>query len=271
MPDIKKIKANLHEIIFGTSTPAGRYFDLGLLVLILISIITVMLESVPSFRAAYGNWFIIIEWIITILFTLEYLTRIWIVERTWQYVFSFYGIIDLLSILPTFLGLFWAGGNKGLIALRGLRLLRIFKILHLPKYLDESKTIMLALKNSRQKISVFLMTVIAIVIVVATLMYSIEGPENGFTSIPESLYWSVVTITTVGYGDIAPQTALGKMIASILMLVGYAIIAVPTGIVTVSIQEARKKTKKTKQCPACHYITEEMEAAYCSRCGTKLK
>ncbi len=267
---MRKLKTKLYHIIFGTESFGGRFFDLSLLVLILISILTVILESVPSYDRKYGEWFNIIEWSITILFSLEYIIRIWVLKKPIRYIFSFYGIIDFLSILPSFIGLFWTG-TQGLIVLRGLRLLRIFRILHLPKYSEESRTILLALQNSRHKISIFLMTVIAIVVIVATLMYSVEGPENGFTSIPESLYWSIVTITTVGYGDVAPQTAAGKMIASILMLLGYAIIAVPTGIVTASFSEAKKQKEESNVCPKCGLTVKNEKANYCEFCGTPLR
>ena len=267
---MKRLKKELYRIIFGTASSGGRFFDLSLLVLILISILSVMLESVPSYHDKYGDWFEIMEWTITILFSIEYIVRIWVLKKPIRYIFSFYGIIDFLSILPSFDGLYWTG-TQGLLVLRGLRLLRIFRILHLPKYSEESKAILLALQNSRHKISVFLMTVVAIVVIVATLMYSVEGPENGFTSIPESLYWSIVTITTVGYGDVAPQTAAGKMIASVLMLLGYAIIAVPTGIVTASFQEMKNKKNNIDECPNCRHKIEDDTASFCGFCGGSLR
>jgi voltage-gated potassium channel len=264
--DMNKLKNELYSIIFGTDTKAGRFFDLSLLFLILLSIFIVMLESVPYYNAKYSATFEILEWGITILFFVEYIIRIWVLDKPFGYIFSFYGVIDFLSILPSFAALFMTG-TRGLIVLRGMRLIRVFRILHLPKYSEEGRLIVKSLSKSRHKISVFLMTVIAIVIIVATLMYSIEGPENGFTSIPESLYWSVVTITTVGYGDIAPHTAVGKFIASILMLLGYAIIAVPTGIVTASYHEVRQETLRKKQCQRCGNEKNDHDARYCSRCG----
>ncbi len=262
---MEKIKNRLNRIIFGTDTLAGRLFDLALLGLIVLSIIIVMLESIAAYRLRYHRFLEIAEWTITILFFIEYLLRIWILDKPWKYILSFYGIIDFLSILPSFAALLMTG-TRGLIVLRAMRLIRIFRILHLPKYSEEGRLIIKSLHNSRHKIIVFLMTVIAIVIIVATLMYSIEGQQNGFNSIPESLYWAIVTITTVGYGDIAPQTATGKIIASILMLLGYAIIAVPTGIVSASYQELRRKEKGQKECPRCG--TENISVArYCHRCG----
>ncbi len=261
----KRIRTQLYEIIFGTETFGGKLFDLLLLVVILISVFTVMLETVPSIGNRYKQLFDTIEWTVTILFSIEYLIRIWIVPKPFQYIFSFYGIIDLLSLSPTYLGVFFRVEHS-LMIVRSLRLIRIFRILNLPSYSVAGKIIWSSLKSARQKIIVFLVAVITIVFVIGTLMYLIEGPENGFTSIPESIYWAVVTITTVGYGDIAPHTPLGKFLSTLLMLTGYSVIAVPTGIVTVALS---KEKPDTKTCPHCH-TENDADANFCKICGQKL-
>ncbi len=265
---IKKVRAKLYEIIFGTDTFGGKLFDLLLLVVILISVITVMLETVPSIGNKYGYIFDTIEWTVTILFSIEYLVRIWIVPKPFKYIFSFYGIIDLLSLSPTYLGIFFRVEHS-LMVIRSLRLIRIFRILNLPSYSVAGKIIWSSLKSARQKIIVFLVAVITIVFVIGTLMYLIEGPENGFSSIPESIYWAVVTITTVGYGDIAPHTPLGKFLSTLLMLTGYSVIAVPTGIVTVALSKD-SKMQKTKVCPRCK-TENDSDANYCKICGERLE
>lgn len=229
--DMKTWQQKLHDIIFGYETFAGKLFDVVLLIVIILSVIAVMLESVTSIAIDYGRQLRTIEWIFTILFAFEYIGRIASSPRKRKYVFSFMGIIDLLAILPTFISFFVAGAQT-LLIIRFIRLVRVFRILKLSRYMKGANLLRQALINSKHKIIVFFGSIIIIVVVVGTLMYLIEHGENGFSSIPRSIYWAIVTITTVGYGDIAPVTVLGQAIASLLMIVGYAIIAVPTGIVT---------------------------------------
>jgi len=261
-----KLKAKAYDIIFEADTNAGRNFDVGLLIVILLSIIIVMLESVPSIKKDYESLLKATEWVVTGIFTLEYLTRILIVKKPLKYIFSFFGIIDLLSIMPTFLSLF-IGVNHGLTVIRALRLLRIFRVLHLPKYLNESKTIGLALIKSRHKISVFFFTIVVLVLIIGTIMYLVEGKESGFTSIPQSVYWAIVTITTVGYGDIAPITVTGKVIASFMMIIGYAIIAVPTGIITAQLTNTKEVDLAARVCQNCFNEGHTDDALYCKHCG----
>lgn len=262
------LKHKLYDIIFEADTPTGKLFDIVLLVVILLSILLVMLESVASINSAYGTELRIAEWIITGIFTLEYFTRLFVVKRPIKYVYSFFGVIDLLSILPSYLALFITGGVHGLAVIRALRLLRIFRILKLSRYTNEGNILIEALKESRQKLSVFLFGVLTIVIIVGAIMYIVEGPEHGFTSIPESIYWAIVTITTVGYGDIFPQTELGKVISSVLMIMGYAIIAIPTGIVTVNLKCKSKIT--TQVCPYCLKEGHDEDAIFCKYCSKEL-
>ncbi len=278
---IEKLKAKLSEIIFGVSTPAGRGFDIALIILIVLSILMVILESVPAYHAKYGKIFNVIEWIITVFFTIEYVLRIWIIDRPSHYIFSFYGIIDFLSILPSFLGLHFGKAN-GLSVIRGLRLLRIFRILKLNRYSNASSVLINSLRASTTKISVFLFAVIMLVVIIGTLMYLIEGGTNGFTSIPKGIYWAIVTLTTVGYGDIAPVTPLGQFLASIVMILGYGIIAVPTGIVTAEMtnQKGQKSSNKNaknssnfenRECPECGKRGHRKTAKYCYHCGGHLQ
>ena len=224
-------KRTLHEVIFEAETPAGKNFDVALLWLIIISIFVVMLESVDSLWQQFGFMFSGLEWFFTILFTLEYVVRLITVKRPWKYAVSFFGIVDLLSIIPTYLSIVFVGSHY-LLVIRTLRLLRVFRVLKLGRMMSESQALLQALQASRHKIMVFLSTVLAMVVILGTTMYMIEGGENGFTSIPRSIYWAIVTLTTVGYGDIAPRTVIGQALASMVMIIGYAIIAVPTGIVT---------------------------------------
>lgn len=271
----KLLKDKLREIIFGVSTPAGRAFDVVLVVLIFLSISLVMLESVPSIQKEYGDLFYVLEWTITIFFTVEYLLRVWIVNKSSLYIFSFYGIIDLLAILPSFIGIFIAN-THGLMVIRGLRLLRIFRILKLTRYTKESSVLLESLKASRAKISVFLFAVLMMVIIIGTLMYIIEGEASGFISIPKSIYWAIVTLTTVGYGDMAPTTNLGQFLASFVMIIGYGVIAVPTGIVSAEMSRQtnadRQKTelKGQKKCKKCGTKIENDKAKYCFLCGEKI-
>lgn len=267
----KNWKHKLHEIIYEADTPAGKWFDLTLLVLIIASIAVVMLETIPSVGVRYAHELDITEWVITILFTIEYIARIVSIKKPKEYIFSFYGIIDLLSTIPKYLSLFFVGSHA-LIALRALRLLRVFRILKLARFIGEGNQMSTALKASRARISVFLLAVFMLCIILGTIMYMIEGgSDSGFTSIPRSVYWAIVTLTTVGYGDIAPVTGLGQFIASIIMILGYAIIAVPTGIVT---SEMAKKNNKvhlnTQNCSSCSSSNHRDDARFCYDCGHKL-
>lgn len=261
-------RRRLHEIVFESDTRAGKAFDLMLICLILLSILVVILESVKSVREEYGETLLIIEWFFTILFSVEYVLRLISVRRPLLYALSFYGLIDLMAILPTYISLF-VPGTHYLLVIRVLRLLRIFRILKLTEYLTEAQVIMTALRASRRKISVFLLAVLALTVVVGSAIYVIEGEENGFTDIPTSIYWAIVTLTTVGYGDLSPKTPLGKTLASIVMIVGYAIIAVPTGIVTAELTR-QSKTVSTQVCPECHAEGHDADAIFCKYCAGKL-
>lgn len=276
----KTWKTKLHEIIYEADTPAGKLFDVVLLFIIIASIILVMLESVKSIDTKYHDLLNILEWVITILFTLEYIARIITVNKPIKYITSFYGIIDLLSTIPKYISLIFAG-THALIALRALRLLRVFRILKLARYLGASNNLVKALKASRAKISVFLFAVIIVAIILGTIMYMIEGEENGFTNIPKSVYWCIVTLTTVGFGDIAPQTPLGQFIASLVMILGYGIIAVPTGIVSAEYTSQSKPKDNDKHaddvvhvntqcCANCLTEKHQDNAEFCFKCGCKL-
>jgi voltage-gated potassium channel len=263
------LRTRLHEIIFEADTPEGRLFDVVLLFAILSSVVVVLLESVVEVRARVGPTLRALEWGFTILFTIEYLLRLASVGRPLRYARSAFGLIDLLAILPTYLSVFLPGAQS-LLVVRLLRLLRIFRVLKLAEYLRESRTLVQALRASRRKIAVFLLTVVTIVVVVGAMMYVIEGERHGFTSIPLSIYWAIVTITTVGYGDLAPATTLGRALSMLLMLTGYGIIAVPTGIVTVELTRASAQPISTQACPGCGIAGHEHDAVYCRRCGTRL-
>jgi voltage-gated potassium channel len=258
----------LFEVIFGYDTPLGKLFDVSLIIAIILSVLVVMLESVEAYHQAYGTWFIILEWIFTILFTLEYIARIISIGKPIQYVLSFYGIVDLLSLLPTYLALIFPPAFF-LVDIRTIRLLRIFRILKLTRYIRAARILGEAIRNSGAKIVVFLLVVLTIVIIAGTLMYLIEGEEHGFNNIPHSIYWAIVTLTTVGYGDIAPGTVLGQIVASIIMIMGYGVIAVPTGIVGVELSQVKKitSTTKTKACTSCALETHDKDAKFCKRCG----
>ncbi|MBP8793136.1 MAG: ion transporter [Lutibacter sp.] len=263
-------KNQLHKIIYEADTPAGKWFDLMLIITIIISIILVMLESVHSFDAKYHRFLNYSEWVITILFTIEYILRVITIKKPTSYIFSFYGVIDLLATIPKYISLIFVG-THALVALRALRLLRIFRVLKLARYLGASKTLSTALKASRTKIAVFLLTVLILTIILGTIMYLVEGPINGFTSIPYSMYWAIVTLTTVGYGDISPHTPLGQFISSIVMILGYGIIAVPTGIVTSEMTKMDNiPHKNTEHCPHCNTDKHIDNAIYCHKCGKKL-
>ncbi len=255
-------------MIYEADTRAGKLFDVVLLIAILTSILFVMLESVVPIQKKYGYLLNIAEWVITVLFSVEYFLRIISIKNPIRYVFSFYGIIDLLSILPKYLSIILVG-SQNLAALRALRLLRVFRILKLGRYIGESNRLLVALRASRAKIAVFLFFIVIMCIILGTVMYMIEGSENGFTSIPRSVYWSIVTLTTVGYGDIAPQTPLGQLVASIIMILGYAIIAIPTGIVSSEMTKTVIDTN-TQACPHCLASHHKKEAVFCHKCGGKL-
>lgn len=257
----------LHEIIYEADTKAGKLFDVILLWFIIASIILVMLESVKELDVKYHTFFNISEWIITVVFTLEYIVRIISVKRPSKYIFSFYGIIDFLSTIPKYLSLIF-GGTHALVALRALRLLRVFRILKLVRFIGAANKIGIALKASRFKILVFLLGVVVLCIILGTVMYLIEGEKNGFTSIPRSVYWAIVTLTTVGYGDIAPHTGFGQFVASIVMILGYAIIAIPTGIVTSEFSRQFVHTN-TISCPSCSSENHRNNAKFCQNCGEK--
>lgn len=262
-------RSHLYEIIFGTDTPAGKAFDVLLIWSIIFSIVIVILESVHSIRSVYGGILYGLEWFFTILFTIEYILRLISVRRRLGYATSFFGVVDLLSILPTYLSIFFPG-SQSLLTIRTLRLLRIFRVFKLTHYTREARIIMSALRASGRKISVFLSAVLAIVVIVGSLMYVIEGEDSGFADIPTSIYWAIVTLTTVGYGDISPQSPIGKALASFLMIMGYGIIAVPTGIVTVGLSQATHEETSVRDCPGCSTKGHATDAEFCRCCGEKL-
>lgn len=260
----------LHEIIYEADTKEGKLFDIVLLIAIIASIIFVMLESVKSFDEKLYEFLNIAEWIITILFSIEYILRIVAIKKPFRYIFSFYGIIDLLSTLPKYLS-FVIVGSHNLAALRALRLLRVFRILKLTRYVGASNRLIIALRASKAKIAVFLFFVVIICIILGTIMYMVEGEENGFTSIPRSVYWAIVTLTTVGFGDIAPNTPLGQLIASVIMILGYSIIAIPTGIVGAEMSKmTNDEDSNTQACPNCLKDHHKENAIYCYNCGSVL-
>ncbi|HEX6209180.1 MAG TPA: ion transporter [Methylomirabilota bacterium] len=261
-------RGRLHEVIFEADTPAGRAFDVGLLIAILVSVVAVMLESVPDIRGQHGVALRAVEWILTVAFTIEYVLRLLAVGQPWRYARSFYGLVDLLAVAPTYLALIVPGAHT-LMVIRAIRLLRVFRIFKLAQFVGEARLLMTALRASRRKITVFLGGIVTIVVIVGTLMYVIEGEAHGFTSIPTSMYWAVVTMTTVGYGDIAPQTTLGRFLAALLMILGYGIIAVPTGIVTVELAQASRAVS-LQACPACGTEGHDEDATYCKYCGAAL-
>ena len=260
----------IHEIIFEADTPAGKWFDIILIICIILSVIAVMLDSVQSIRMEYGEILIYAEWVFTILFTIEYIFRLISVTRPMLYATSFFGIVDLLAILPSYISLFYPGGQY-LVVIRLLRILRIFRVLKLVQYVGESKLLIQALRASRRKITIFIFTVLTIVTILGSLMYLIEGEQNGFTSIPKSIYWAIVTLTTVGYGDITPQTVPGQFVSVIIMILGYGIIAVPTGIMTVEMTQAFKvRSKGIRACRGCGADNHDEDAVYCKYCGQQL-
>ncbi|MFO7616213.1 MAG: ion transporter [Bacteroidales bacterium] len=261
-------KRYLFEVIFGTVTKAGKRFDIALLYVILASVTVVVLNSVATLRLRLGSLFMVLEWIFTIIFTVEYIIRVYVVPHRWRYIFSFWGIVDLVSFLPTYLSLFIPGYNY-LIILRIIRLLRVFQIFAMPNFLRESKALYSALRSSIYKISIFLLLILIIVIVLGAIMYIVEGEESGFISIPQGVYWAIITITTVGYGDIVPITVMGKFISSFIMLIGYSIIAVPTGIITFELSR-KKESSGRFYCTSCHHQNPK-ESHFCNLCGKTLK
>jgi voltage-gated potassium channel len=262
-------RLRLYEIIFESDTAAGRMYDIVLLLFIIVSVIIVALESVASIQIHFAKLLSALEWSFTIIFTIDYIGRVWVVPYKRKYMLSFFGIIDLLSILPTYLGLFFVGAQS-LMVIRSIRLLRIFRIFKLSRYVGEGQNLARAIKSSQHKITVFLVTILTSVIVTGTLMYMVEGPEHGFSSIPKSIYWAIVTMTTVGYGDIAPQTALGQTLASFIMILGYGIIAVPTGIVSAEMVFQKQKQITTQVCPHCLKEGHDPDAIFCKYCGGTL-
>ncbi len=258
------MRDRINRIIFGHDTKSSKLFDVILLWVIFISVVIVVLESVPTYHAKFFDAFFYAEWVITILFTIEYLLRVWSSRTPFRYIFSFWGLVDLLSILPTYLELINFGFHY-LLAVRILRLLRVFRVLKLVRFNREAQKLLLAMKGSGHKIGVFLMVVFSVMVLLGTLMYVIEGGENGFTSIPQSIYWAIVTVTTVGFGDVVPQTVLGKVLSSVAMILGYAIIAVPTGIISV---ELAKNKSADKICEQCGHDNPD-DAQYCNQCGMK--
>lgn len=264
-------REKIHEVIFEADTPSGKFFDVALIISIFASVIAIMLDSVESIAKEYKTELFIAEWGFTVLFTIEYILRLVSVRRPWTYAKSFYGIVDILSIIPTYLTLFLVDA-KYFLVIRILRVLRIFRIFKLASHLGEANLMMDALKNSREKISVFLYAVLLMVVIFGSLMYVIEGSEHGFNSIPQSVYWAIVTLTTVGYGDIAPQTPAGQFLASTIMIMGYGIIAVPTGIYSAELTRAALKEKEVTNnaCSSCAFEGHDEDAEYCKRCGVKL-
>ncbi|GLU44510.1 ion transporter [Allomuricauda sp. NBRC 101325] len=273
-----KWKNTLHEVIYEADTPAGKLFDIILFFLIIFSVVLVMLESIDDFDAKYHGILLTLEWTITIFFTLEYIARLISIKKPLRYVFSFYGIIDFLSTIPLYLSYILAG-SQVLLAVRAFRLLRIFRILKLVKFIGEASQLQSALKASKTKIAVFIYVVLILSVILGTLMYIVEGDDAGFTSIPRSIYWTIVTLTTVGYGDIAPQSNLGQFLATVIMILGYGIIAVPTGIVSAEFAKSRNTTEEeveddthyvhvnTQACPSCGIEGHRDDASHCFNCG----
>ncbi|EKF56063.1 Ion transport protein [Galbibacter marinus] len=269
---VRNWKAKLHEIIYEADTPTGKWFDISLIFLILVSIFLVILESVESFDQQYHDFLIIAEWIITILFSIEYIARFLSINKPFRYVFSFYGIVDLLSTIPLYLSFIFPG-SQVLIVIRAIRLLRLFRILKMVKFIGEARKLKEALWDSRTKIAVFIFTMVILSVIIGTVMYLVEGKDAGFTSIPKGIYWTIITMTTVGYGDIVPLTSLGQTIAVIVMVMGYGIIAVPTGIVSAEFSKQNKLNKihtNTQACPNCNAHNHNDHAKYCYNCGNLL-
>jgi voltage-gated potassium channel len=266
---IMNFRKKLYQIIFEADTRKGKLFDIVLLVIIILSIFIVLLESMEPVRAKFHRSLIISEWFITFIFTIEYITRLWVTQKPLKYAFSFYGIIDFLSLFPSFLAFFIVGGQS-LLVIRAIRLLRVFRVLKLTRYSRAGRLIIGSIWNSREKISVFIAFVLTLSLIIGTLMYLIEGEANGFSSIPKSIYWAIVTLTTVGYGDLSPVTGLGQFLSTIVMILGYSIIAVPTGIVTASLINSRKEINNTQVCSNCMFDKHDDDAKFCKKCGHSL-
>jgi len=262
------LQQRLYIIIFEADTPAGKLFDVSLIISIILSVIAVMLDSVLSINRMYGNLLYVVEWFFTIIFTVEYLLRLYCIGKPSHYARSFFGIVDIMAIIPTYLSMFFPG-SQYLIAIRILRILRVFRVLKLVEYSQEAQTLMQALRASRRKIIVFIFAVLTLVVIFGSLMYLIEGEESGFTSIPKGVYWAIVTMTTVGYGDISPQTTFGQMLAAVIMIMGYGIIAVPTGIITAEFMMVKDKVSHIV-CPECSAEHHSHNANFCKECGEKL-
>lgn len=265
----ENIKQRLFDILFEADTRAGKIFNVSILIVICLSILVVLLESVPGYGIRFNTLFVVLEWTFTTVFLIEYALRIYTTRKRWRYIFSFFGLIDLLAILPAFIAFFFAGAHS-LIVIRSFRLLRVFRILKVSRYTRAGQTLSKAIRSSTAKIGVFLFAVVTIVVLVGTVMYLIEGEENGFVSIPKSIYWAIVTLTTVGYGDITPQSAFGQFVSSLVMILGYAIIAVPTGIISVEIARSSEDNLNTQVCPHCMESGHDDDAVFCKHCGEKI-
>jgi voltage-gated potassium channel len=268
---VENWRHSLYQIVYQANTPAGKGFDIALIILILASVLTIMLDSIAEINREYGHALYVAEWFFTVLFTIEYVLRIFCIHKPLKYIGSFYGIIDLLSIIPSYLGLFLPGAHY-LLVIRILRVLRVFRVLKLVRFINQANLLVNALLASRLKIGIFMFTITTLLIVFGSAMYVIEGPENGFTNIPISIYWSVVTLTTVGFGDITPKTDLGRAVSAAVMIIGYAIIAVPTGIFTAELSREMKRQDKAGQraCPRCRNPGHQTDANYCRICGAEL-
>ena len=264
------LKQRLRTIIFGTDTPEGKAFDIALLVSIVASIILICLDTIDSLHHAYGELFLIGEWMFTVIFTLEYVLRLYCSQNRFHYARSFFGIVDLLSILPSYLALIFPAANFAL-AIRVLRLFWVFRVLKLLRFLADGNLLLKAMLQSSRKVFMFFFSVSLIILVLSVVMYVIEGPNNGFSSIPKSMYWTIVTITTVGYGDITPQTPLGQAIAALTMLIGYSIIAIPTGILTAEISHEMVKVRDLRKCSNCGKKGHDNDAQFCNHCGSELE
>ncbi len=266
---MSKLRESLYVIIFQHHTRAGRWFDIGLIVAVLASVLVVLLDSVPAVYGSFREHLLNLEIAFTVLFSIEYVLRIYSSPHPRRYIFSFFGLVDLLALLPTYIALVLPEG-RFLVTIRILRILRVFRVLRLTRFVGQGNVLYNALWTSRYKIAVFLWAVLSIVVVAGSIMYVVEGPESGFTSIPTSIYWAIVTLTTVGYGDISPKTPLGQLLACVLMIVGYGVIAVPTGIVTVELSRASAEEQAKLSCPACSAQDHEPHSKFCRHCGAGL-
>ncbi len=262
-------KNRLHEVIFEADTPGGKTFDVALILAIVLSVVAVMLESVESIRQHWGTRLHALEWTLTILFTLEYVLRLICVGRPWKYATSFFGLVDLLAIIPTYASLFLAG-SQAMMVIRTLRLIRVFRVFQLNQYMREANALWQALDATRAKIAVFLVVVMTLVLIIGSAMYLIEGQQSGFTSIPRSVYWAIGAMTTVGYGDIAPKTVLGQTLAALVMILGYSIIIVPTGVFSVEIFAAKQRGFTARACTQCSREGHDADAIHCKYCGSRL-